>query len=117
MSITIVFKENKLGARTLGARSRGSKSVTRLYWQQEWPMFSYYIYVVCSLYVTFLLPPERAPKVLAPSLFIIVQQSTVQCSTVQYITIPARVPMYGIWSDYGRSRTLNVWVEGSGLGE
>ena len=30
---------------------------------------SYYIYVVCSLYVIFLLPPERAPKVLAPSLF------------------------------------------------
>ena len=32
-------------------------------------MFSYYIHVVCSLYVMFLLPPERAPKVLAPSLF------------------------------------------------
>ena len=43
--------------------------MTRLYWQQEWPMLSYSIYVVCSLYVTFLLPPERAPKVLAPSLF------------------------------------------------
>ena len=45
------------------------KSVTRLYWQQEWPMLSYSIYVVCFLYVTFLLPPERAPKVLGPSLF------------------------------------------------
>ena len=34
-------------------------------------MLSYSIYVVCSLYVTFLLPPERAPKVLAPSLFLL----------------------------------------------
>ena len=25
-------------------------------------MFSYSLYVVCCLYVTFLLPPERAPK-------------------------------------------------------
>ena len=24
-----------------------------MYWQQEWPMLSYSIYVVCSLYVTF----------------------------------------------------------------
>ena len=31
-------------------------------------MFSYSLFVVCCLYVTFLLPPERAPKVLAPSL-------------------------------------------------
>ena len=76
-----------------------------MYWQQEWPMLSYSIYVVCSLYVTFLLPLERAPKVLAPSLFfflsvypsicmsvcsgqifsfVIVQYSTVEYSTVQY---------------------------------
>ena len=43
--------------------------MTRLYWQQEWPMLSYSIYVVSSLYLTFLLPPERSPKVLASSLF------------------------------------------------
>ena len=30
-------------------------------------MLSYSIYVVCSMYVTFLLPLERAPKVLASS--------------------------------------------------
>ena len=39
-----------------------AQSATRLYWQQEGPMFSYSLYVVCCLYVTFLLPPERAPK-------------------------------------------------------
>ena len=39
-----------------------AQSVTRLYWQQEGPMFSYSLYVVCCLYVTFLLPPERATK-------------------------------------------------------
>jgi len=39
-----------------------AQSATRLYWQQEGPMFSYSLYVVCCLYVTFLLPPERATK-------------------------------------------------------
>ena len=50
--------------------------MTRLYWQQEWPMLSYSIYVVCSLYVMFLLPPERAPKVLAPSLLQLVIEAS-----------------------------------------
>ena len=39
-----------------------ARSATRLYWQQEGPMFSYSLYVVCCLYVTFLLPLERATK-------------------------------------------------------
>ena len=39
-----------------------ARSATRVYWQQEGPMFSYSLYVVCCLYVTFLLPLERATK-------------------------------------------------------
>ena len=46
---------------------------TRLNKQKEYEhekrFYVSYIFYVCSLYVTFLLPPERAPKVLAPSLF------------------------------------------------
>ena len=44
-------------------RSLLARSIrTCLYWQQEGPMFSYSLYVVCCLYVTLLLPLERAPK-------------------------------------------------------
>ena len=55
-----------------------AQSATRLYWQQEGLMFSYSLFVVCCLYVTFILPPERAPKVL---------YCTVLYYTVLYCTI------------------------------
>ena len=45
-----------------------TRSVTR---QQEGPMFSYSLYIVCCLYVTFLLPLERATKAGPCHLFII----------------------------------------------
>ena len=75
-----------------------------MYWQQQWPMLSYSIYVVCSLYVTFLLPPERAPKVLAPSLLILVFTNLILVHLqVSGLVIPEALQE---WS----SNSLSKWI-------
>ena len=52
----------------------------------QYSMLSYSIYVVCSLYVTFLLPPERAPNA-GSRLYCTVMYCTVLYCTVLYCTV------------------------------